>query len=58
MSASGEIGAIESPCTKVCTLAGETCTGCGRTIDQIVRWAAMGPVERREIMARLTRMRD
>ncbi len=27
------------------------CTGCARTLDEIARWAAMSPEERRVIMA-------
>jgi len=27
------------------------CLGCGRTIDEIARWAGMSPEERRDIMA-------
>jgi len=29
------------------------CLGCGRTIDEIARWAGMSPEERRTIMAGL-----
>ncbi len=46
---------IESPCTKVCTLDARSglCLGCGRTIDEIARWAAMSPAERARILAEL-----
>jgi predicted Fe-S protein YdhL (DUF1289 family) len=27
------------------------CIGCGRTVDEIARWAEMSPEERRAIMA-------
>ncbi len=46
---------IETPCIKVCVIHPDSrlCTGCLRTIDEITRWAAMPPEERRTIMAAL-----
>jgi predicted Fe-S protein YdhL (DUF1289 family) len=46
---------LESPCINVCLLDGETglCVGCGRTIEEIARWAAMSDKERRAVMAAL-----
>jgi predicted Fe-S protein YdhL (DUF1289 family) len=46
---------IQSPCTGVCTIDQVTglCTGCGRTIDEIARWAQMPDDERQRIMASL-----
>ena len=46
---------IESPCVKVCTVDAGTgrCLGCGRTIDEIARWAAMSAAERTRIMREL-----
>ena len=36
-----------SPCIKVCLLDLESrCRGCGRTIDEIVRWRSMSAEER------------
>ena len=34
---------LETPCIEVCAIDAETglCRGCGRTIDEIARWAAM-----------------
>jgi predicted Fe-S protein YdhL (DUF1289 family) len=45
--------AIDSPCTKVCTLHARVavCTGCGRTLAEIERWPSLSPQERREAMA-------
>jgi uncharacterized protein len=42
----------ESPCIHVCTIdpASRLCVGCGRTLDEIGRWAVMSPRERRTIM--------
>ncbi|MCZ8097928.1 MAG: DUF1289 domain-containing protein [Alsobacter sp.] len=42
----------ESPCIHVCTVdpASRLCVGCGRTLDEIGRWATMSPAERRTIM--------
>ena len=46
---------IESPCVKVCLIHPETgyCLGCGRTREEIARWSAMTPAERRAVMAEL-----
>jgi len=48
--------AIETPCSRVCTLHPRLrlCIGCGRSVDEIARWVEMKPVERSEIMARLS----
>jgi hypothetical protein len=45
----------ESPCTRICTLDTRSglCLGCGRTIDEIARWAAMSGAERARVMAEL-----
>ena len=47
---------IPSPCRKLCALdpATRVCTACGRTLDQIARWATMPDDERRAIMVRLS----
>ena len=44
---------LETPCIDVCEMDGASglCLGCGRTLDEIARWAEMSPVERRAIMA-------
>ncbi len=46
---------IETPCIKVCAVdAGSgLCIGCGRSLDEIARWATMDAAERRRIMAGL-----
>jgi predicted Fe-S protein YdhL (DUF1289 family) len=46
---------IKTPCIKVCTLdAGSgRCLGCGRTVDEIARWASMSMAERDHIMREL-----
>lgn len=46
---------MESPCVKICVYepGSGVCTGCGRTLDEIVRWSAMSDEERRRIMAEL-----
>lgn len=51
---------IPSPCTNVCQLDGATgwCLGCGRTIDEIIRWGGTDPADRAHVMAELpARMR-
>ena len=43
-----------SPCIKVCVLdAAARCTGCGRTIDEIVRWGGTDEDDRKAVMAQL-----
>jgi uncharacterized protein len=44
---------LETPCIDVCEMdaAWDLCIGCGRTLDEIARWAAMSNEERRAIMA-------
>lgn len=46
---------IESPCVKICVIERESglCVGCLRSGDEIARWSAMSPEERRAIMAQL-----
>lgn len=46
---------IESPCVKICVLHPEVriCIGCHRTPDEIARWSAMTPAERRAVIAEL-----
>jgi predicted Fe-S protein YdhL (DUF1289 family) len=48
-----------SPCINVCVLdqASGTCTGCGRTIDEIARWGGMSAAEQWQVVARLERER-
>ncbi len=37
--------AIETPCVKICTLDTLTgiCRGCGRSLNEIGRWASLPP---------------
>ena len=46
---------ISSPCNRVCAMhpASQICVGCGRSLDEIARWAALSEAERLAIMARL-----
>jgi predicted Fe-S protein YdhL (DUF1289 family) len=46
---------IDSPCTKVCTIDPRSglCHGCGRTLDEIARWASLSDSDRGRIMAEL-----
>lgn len=46
---------MDSPCIKVCVIEPQTglCQGCGRSLDEIARWASMTDDERRAIMAGL-----
>lgn len=46
---------IKSPCIKVCVVDGQSghCLGCGRTLNEIAKWARFTDAERDEIMAQL-----
>ena len=48
---------IETPCNKICILddASGLCRGCGRSLDEIARWAAYNDAERARVMAQLPR---
>jgi predicted Fe-S protein YdhL (DUF1289 family) len=50
---------IESPCNRLCTLdpVSGLCLGCGRSLDEIMRWTQMSDGERTRIMAELDRRR-
>ena len=54
------MAAIESPCTKVCTidpLAG-LCIGCGRTLSEIATWLSLSEGERRRVIGELPERLD
>jgi predicted Fe-S protein YdhL (DUF1289 family) len=44
---------VASPCTQICTLDGELCIGCGRTLDEIGGWSGASSAERLAILARI-----
>jgi len=46
---------LKSPCIKVCQMDPRRglCVGCGRTLDEIARWAQMSDAERERVMAEL-----
>ncbi|PRX37951.1 hypothetical protein SAMN05216257_10579 [Meinhardsimonia xiamenensis] len=46
---------VESPCVKVCVIHPEArlCVGCLRSIEEIARWSAMTPDERRQVIGEL-----
>jgi predicted Fe-S protein YdhL (DUF1289 family) len=56
-SANRRRAVIESPCNRICTLdpASGLCLGCGRSLDEIMRWTQMSDAERRSLIAELDR---
>lgn len=48
-----------SPCVRICVLdaSRRSCTGCGRTVDEIARWWNMSDTEKRAVLARLAAVR-
>ena len=44
---------IESPCVRNCCLdKHDICIGCGRSVEEIIRWGDAGMVERVDILAK------
>lgn len=46
---------VASPCSRVCRIdeGSGLCIGCGRTLDEIARWTAMGEAGRQRVWAQL-----
>jgi len=45
---------IESPCVDICKLDSEfVCTGCGRTIDEILKWPEYTDEQKQEVLDRI-----
>lgn len=46
----------DTPCIAICsTSQGDpVCKGCGRSFDEVQRWTAMGPAEKRAVWRRIT----
>lgn len=44
---------LPSPCVSVCSMAGEFCGGCLRTLDEIAAWGAASDADKRVIWARI-----
>ena len=44
--------AIKTPCIKVCVVDGQSghCLGCGRTLNEIAKWARLSDVERDQVI--------
>ena len=46
---------VPSPCISVCRMDAQSglCVGCGRTLDEIVRWTSTPEAGRRAVWARI-----
>jgi hypothetical protein len=44
---------VPSPCVSVCRIADGLCTGCHRTIGEIVDWSLLEAREKRSVLAAL-----
>lgn len=44
-----------SPCNGWCRLSNGSCTGCLRTLNEIVRWAAFSDKEKRKVLQEIER---
>ena len=51
---------VESPCISLCVMDEDSgwCLGCGRTIDEIVRWGGTDDADRATVMAALPARMD
>ena len=50
---------VPSPCTRQCCLdAQDVCLGCGRHLEEIMRWHVAGSAERQAILAAAEARRD
>jgi len=48
------IDRVGSPCVSICALdQNDTCIGCQRTGDEILRWTMMTDEERREVLRKV-----
>ncbi|WP_412104805.1 cysteine-rich CWC family protein [Vibrio caribbeanicus] len=45
---------LKTPCIAACKNTDGLCSGCYRTVDEIVRWSSMDNNQRDEVMAMLT----
>lgn len=47
----------KSPCVDICQIDGRTrwCVGCGRTVDEIKKWAKMTPYRQTAVFSELKR---
>ena len=48
---------VSSPCIKICIMDAPSglCQGCGRTLDEIIGWAALDEAARQALMDELPR---
>lgn len=48
------VAAVLSPCVGICRIDRDrTCTGCGRTLNEIAEWSQASDDRKREILARI-----
>lgn len=52
-----QVSRPSSPCVQICRLTpeGDLCEGCGRTLNEIARWARMNASEQEAVWQRLDR---
>ena len=56
MTTAADANDVPSPCVKRCRTDVETdvCSGCHRTVSEIVNWAKMSKERRRRVIARIS----
>ena len=47
---------FDTPCIAICSTSqgDEMCKGCGRTFEEVQKWPAMGPFDKRSVWRRIT----
>jgi len=52
-------GKADSPCIGICRLdaAGQSCTGCLRTLDEVANWSRYSDAERAQVLVALRNRR-
>jgi len=44
---------VDSPCIDECSARNGVCSGCGRTIEEIMMWQSLSDEEKKEIIERI-----
>jgi len=53
-TSSPSVDSIESPCIDVCKLNSDfVCIGCGRTIDEVLKWPEYTDVQKKAVLDRI-----
>lgn len=51
-------GFVPSPCIGICTMEGDFCAGCYRTLDEIASWSSLSNEQKRATVAELEKRKE